>query len=187
MNKTLLIGLLLFASHASHLSAQNEQKIAERFLTFLNTYQSDSLDLILDDSFVVERSFVNVRHDKTLFLKQYITWCKMLDGHYEMLRQLESCGSQRFLVRDQSYYFDYLGVKPATWILSIYVADEKVVKLHIGATDDYLQFQLDMKERLALFETWLNKTYPNETLQNLYEEDGLLLKRLKEYGKGRKG
>ena len=88
---------------------------------------------------------------------------------------------KQFLVEDQSDYLKYLNVDYPTWKITIYTKHNKINLVTIDTTETYEKYLANIKIADELFMTWLKSNYPEITQEMLYNQEGLLAKRLKEY------
>ena len=176
------ITCLLLASTAP---AQNSNSPAHKFIAFLNHYERDSLQILLMDDFLLDRTYTNFANDKTSLLDQYLPHSKNFNGKFNILKTLSETDPVQFLVEDQSDYLKYLNIDCPSWKIAISTRGEKVYRATIDTTQSYQKYLADLKVKDAAFERWLLRKHPDETKEILYHTEGLLIRRLKEYAKNR--
>lgn len=176
--------LLLMTSVTA--SGQNTQSSAGKFFDFLNSYQKDSLQNILTDDFQLKRTYTTYSNDKNSFLEKYVPNSKAFNGKYKILKIITDIEPQQFLVEDQSDYLKYLDVDYPTWKITIATEQKKINQVTIDTTDVYQNYLADIKIADEKFTTWLKVKYPEDTQEELYNQEGLLTKRLKEYAEKKK-
>jgi hypothetical protein len=165
---------------------QHKSSTADKFFEFLNAYQKDSLQNILTDDFQLKRTYTTYANDKSSFLEKYLTNSKAFNGKYKIVKVMDYNEPQRYLVEDQSDYLKYLNVDYPTWEFSITTEDNKIKLVTIDTTETYQKYVEEIKIADEKFMTWLNVHYPEDTKEMLYNQAGLLTKRLKEYAKRNK-
>lgn len=157
-------------------------KTAYTFLAFLNNYQVDSLKALLTDHFQLNRTFTTYTNDKKSFIETYVPHSKNFNAKYKVLKSTQQELITVFLVEDQSDYLRYLKIDKPTWNITIKLNEQyKVESMTIDTTENYRTYLKQTKEKGKRFEMWLKEKYPNETTETLYNTEGLLRKRLKEY------
>lgn len=166
--------------------AQKSPSSGEKFFIFLNAYQKDSLQNLLTDDFVLKRTFTHYQNDKQSFLENYLTFSKALNGKYLLLNVINESEPQQFLVEDRSDYLKYLKVDYPTWKITISTEHNKIKLVIIDTTAVYQKYLSEIKIADKKFKAWLIANYPEETQENLYNQEGLLNKRLKEYARMQK-
>ncbi len=176
------ITCLLFTSTAP---AQNSNTPAHKFLTFLNHYETDSLQILLSDDFQLRRTYTDYSNDKFSLLDQYLPHSKNFNGKFKILKTLSEADPVQFLVEDRSDYLKYLKMDSPTWKMSIFTMGDKVQHVTIDTTQTYQKYLADLKVKDAAFGRWLLQKHPDDTQEILYNTKGLLIRRLKEYAKNR--
>ena len=160
---------------------QTNYRVIEKFFFFINSYQADSLENYIHDDFQITRTFTSYSNNKNSFLGEYLTHIKAIHGKFYLIKEFEHVDHPQFLVEDKSDYLDYLQVADPKWKLTFIIDNDKVKQLIIDTTADFQQYATNMNIADDLFMTWLHKTYPDETLEQLYNQEGLFLERLKSY------
>lgn len=177
--KKVLFFLVLFP-----LWADAQEQTARRFMNYMNEYQADSLRAMLEDSFTLERTFTGYINDKTSFIDKYISNAKNCNAKFISIKTLKADNPVQLLAEDKSDYLKYLDIRPLLWKITIDVNNDKIKSMIVdtvrGATNEYFT---QIRRKIQLFEDWLNKEYPGEINGRLYEEPGLLTKRLSEFAK----
>jgi hypothetical protein len=155
--------------------------LALRFLNFLNVYQTDSLEKMMNDDFLLTRTYAPVTNDKESFLDKYITKSKATNASFTILKELESKEAKLYLVEDKSDYYKHLNVKNPNWKISISIKDKKVLFMSIDTVNGYTNYVKDIKAKDIEFNNWLATQYPDETSRKISNDPSLLIKRLKEF------
>ena len=157
---------------------------ADKFLTYLNNYQGDSMQTLLADSFQLHRTYTAYTNDKASFISNYIPISKNLNGKYKILKATYNERAAEFLVEDYSDYLKYLKIAYPKWKIILTTNNQgKITDMAIDTTENYQAYLLQMKQKDGDFGRWLKTNYPNETQDTLYSTTGLLTRRLKEYAK----
>ncbi|NOT51510.1 MAG: hypothetical protein HOP10_09560 [Chitinophagaceae bacterium] len=175
---------ILFVLSFFPLFTNAQEQTAKRFIDFLNDYKTDSLEGMLAEDFVLKRTFTGYTNDKTSFIKDYVSNAKNCNAKFISIKTLKANNPVQLLAEDKSDYLKYLDIRPLLWKLVITINNEKIESMIVdtvqGATNEYFtQIRIKMKK----FEDWLNKEYPGEINGRLYEEPGLLTRRLSEFAK----
>lgn len=176
--------LFLFISLTTY--AQYKPSAANKFFNFLNAYQKDSLQNILTADFHLNRTYTSYSNDKTSFLNKYLLNSKAFNGKFKILYCINEMEPQQFLVEDQSDYLTYLHVAYPTWKFTICTEHELIKLATIDTTEMYQKYLTEIKIANEKFEAWLKIKYPKDTLDELYNQEGLLTKRLEQYAKRKK-
>jgi hypothetical protein len=154
---------------------------AAKFLNFLNDYQKDSLQNLITDDFQLKRTYTKYDNDKSSFLDKYLPYSRNYNGKFKLLKVISDIEPATYLVEDQSDYLKYLKVEYPTWKITIETEDHKVKRVTIDTTETYQKYATDLKIAEEIFMAWLKSNYPKDTQEILYDQEGLLTKRLKEY------
>lgn len=165
---------------------QNTPSVSDKFFDFLNNYQIDSLRNLLTDDFQLKRTYTTYFNDKSSFLENYLPNSKNYNGKYEILKVITDIEPQQFLVEDQSDYLKYLKVDYPTWKITISIEDNRISQVTIDTTETYKKYSANIKVADEIFMAWLKANYPEDTQEILYNQEGLLVKRLKEYAEKKK-
>jgi hypothetical protein len=175
---TLLLGLTFLVS-----CGQNSRlKPAEKFITFLNNYQADSLQILVADNFQLKRTYSTYANDRKSFLGNYFQDSKNINAKYKIIKSTNSGQTTEFLVEDQSDYLRYLNIEYPKWRLQVVTnGQEKIESMTIDTTENYQTYLTQAKIKGEEFEKWLKQKYPDEAGNLLYNTTGLFPKRLKEY------
>lgn len=182
-NSTLLTTLLIL-TFINACGQNSKPTPANKFLDFLNNYQIDSLQRLISDDFHIKRTFGPYMNNKKSFVEKYVPVSKNLNGKYIIIKSTNSGKATIFLVEDQSDYFKYLDIDYPKWKVRITTnAQEKVESMVIDTTESYQTYLIQMKDKSEPFESWMKQKYPTETREILYNTEGLLAQRLKEYSK----
>jgi hypothetical protein len=171
----------LFLLFSMSTCGQNTPSASDKFFDFLNNYQIDSLRNLLTDDFQLKRTYTSYSNDKTSFLDNYLPNSKTYNGKYKILKVITDIEPQQFLVEDLSDYLKYLKVDCPTWKITLTTEDNKIRQVTIDTTETYKKYSADIKIADEIFMTWLKANYPEDTQEMLYNQEGLLGKRLKEY------
>ena len=184
MTKNFIISTLIFCLTTICSCGQRLKSTSGKFLDFLNNYQTDSLSVLLADSFHLQRTYTTYTNDKTSFIDEYVPNSKNLNGKYKVLKATYNELTAEFLVEDQSDYYKYLNVDSPKWKIILTTNNQdKIMSMTIDTTESYQSYLLQIKQKDEDFESWLKTNYPNETKDALYSTTGLLTRRLKEYAK----
>jgi len=182
MTKNIYILTLLQSLLTLTCYGQNPKSNSDKFMDFLNNYQTDSLRTLLDDNFQVKRTYVTFTNDKATFIDTYIPTSKNFNGKYIILNSSYDQRESEYLVEDRSDYFKYLKIDYPKWKIKLTVNEQsKIETMTIDSTETYQTYKFQMQQKDKEFEIWLATNYPNETKEKLYSTSGLILKRLKEY------
>lgn len=136
---------------------------------------------LLSDDFEFKRSYTTLTMDKKYLLEKYLPDSKAFQGKFIVLKGLHQQAPKQFLVEDQSVYLKYLKVDYPTWKITITAKNNLIQQVYIDTTDMYQDYVKNLKIVAKVFMNWIQKHYPEETEERLFNEDGLLVKRLKEY------
>lgn len=180
MVKTVYLTVTLFV-FCLYGNTQNNQEPETRFLRLLNQFQADSLETVITDDFIIERTFTNYKTDRSSFLHFYLPFNKEINGQFFVSNISKVPGGTEYLVSDHSYYLQYLGIDTPWWRLRIAVRNNRVCKLTIDSTSTTKKYMEMSSVKTAAFTDWLHDTYPVEEQGQLYKTEGLYLKRLKEF------
>lgn len=175
------LSILLFLLSISRVYGQSPKATADKYLEFLNEYQSDSLRNLLTDDFLIKRTFANYTNDKSSFLNSYITYSKNFNGKYRVLEVVADEETVHYLVEDQSDYLKYLRIEYPTWKIAVTTKENKVQTVVIDTTETTSKYLADVKKKDIGFKDWMKNRHPEENQASLYNVEGLLIKRLKEY------
>ncbi len=178
--------MLLFFIFTLTACCQNMTSPTDKFLIFLNGYQKDSLQNLITNDFQLKRTYTKYYNDKSSFLDKYLPNSRAYNGKYKILRVISDIEPKKYLVEDQSDYLKYLNVEYPTWKITIETKDNRVKLVTIDTTETYRKYSADIKIAEEIFMTWLKSNYPKDTQKMLYNQEGLLAKRLKEYAKKKK-
>ena len=135
----------------------------------------------MTDDFQLVRTYTTHANDKSTFLDTYLNHSKSFNGKFKIIKVVSATEPQEFLVEDQSDYLKYLNVAYQTWKMTVSTKDKKVNRVTIDITESYPKYVEDLKMADEKFMTWMKVKYPNVTQEILFAEEGLLLKRLREY------
>lgn len=175
---TLLLGLTFFVSCAQN----SKTNPAGKFLEFLNSYQIDSLQVLISDNFQLKRTYSPYSNDKKSFIDRYVPISKNFNAKYKIIKTTYSEQTTVFLVEDQSDYLKFLNIGYPKWKIQFVInGQDKIERMTIDTTENYQVYLTQTKEKSEQFESWLKQKYPGETNEILYNTTGLLTQRLKEY------
>ncbi len=180
-NSTILILILELIFFVS--CGQNSNlNVAQKFLAFLNNYQTDSLHNLVADNYQLKRTYTTYTNDKLSFIEEYIPTVENYKGKYRILKTTANGPITDFLVEDQSDYLKYLIIQYPKWKIQITAnGKEKIESMIIDTTDNYQDYLIQAKEKGHQFDRWMKEKYPDETNDILFKTKGLLIQRLKEY------
>lgn len=177
--KSIFVALSIAIQFVSH--AQSDLKCAEKFISFLNDYDSTRLDSLLTPDFELKRNFVNYHHDREKFMDQYIMYNRNFKGKFKILETISSKNPVQFLVEDQSIYFDKLQIQYPTWKITLYVKNQQIQKMMLDSTNYYHSYVEESKLKANPFHDWIKEKYPEETDEIRSQTPGLMEERLEEY------
>ncbi len=183
--RSLHCSVLLLIACSLHIQAQSDQQVALKYLAFTNAYQGDSLQRLLADDFQFKRSFVAYSNDKSSFINAYIPFSRQVSGTFTVLG-IQNRSPLQYLVRDESDYIRYLNLEFPTWILTITTKNQQVKLVLLDTTDSSARYLREIPAKDDAFRLWQEVHHPDETSETLYNTDGLLVKRLKEYAEQHK-
>jgi hypothetical protein len=187
MTKNSIILTLLLALNFSFACGQNSKsRHAEKFLDFLNTYQIDSLLKLVADNFKLTRTYATYSNDKKSLLDKYVPNSKNFNAKYLVIKSTNNEQTTNFLVEDRSDYLKYLNINYPKWKIKITTNRQgRVESMIIDTTESYQSYLIQMKKKSEQFESWMKQKYPTETREILYNTEGLLTRRLKEYSRSK--
>jgi uncharacterized protein (DUF1499 family) len=161
--------------------------LERNFLDFLNNYQVDSLNNILADNFqLTSPNTVSNNINKKEFLGEYLKTTKAFNGKYDIIKVVSENEPKTFLIKDQSDYLKFLEVESPIWKITIMKnANSKIEEVRMDTTANYNEYGINIQTKEQLFNNWLKKNYPKETLEILHNNDYLLLKRMKSYSENK--
>jgi len=164
------------------LGYKNTPTVGERYIAHMNTFNADSLNVLLDDSFKLSRTFAKVTHTKTTFLTQYLPLCQSLHARYDILEKAGG-NPEEILVQDHSDFFTLLQIPEPRWKLKIYKTPANLIsKVEIDTTEGYAAYQQTAAFMNTQFVKWLEETHPDESLNILVaDKNNLYSKRLLEF------
>jgi hypothetical protein len=184
--KIISLKILIVLLITQYLYGQKIVLQEEKFIYFLNAYQTDSLQNLITNKFELIRTYSNLRNDRNTFLQDYVSASKAYNGKYEILKIINNSKPRKFLVEDKSDYFKYLKIENPTWVFTIFLNGNKIQKLNIDSTKGYSKFQSDIRRKNMDFDSWVKEKHKDITLENITKSDGLLFKLLKEYSEENK-
>jgi hypothetical protein len=157
--------------------------LERNFLDFVNNYQGDSLNNILAEDFqLTSPNTVSNNINKKTFLGEYLKTTKAFNGKYNIIKVVSENEPKTFLIKDQSDYLKFLKVESPIWKITITKNDDsKIKEVRMDTTTNFNEYVTNIQTKEQLFNNWLKKNYPKETLEILHDNDYLLLKRMKSY------
>ncbi len=170
--------LLLFSLP---ICAQKPSSATQKYFTFLNNYETDSLAKLLTKDFQLKRTFTSFKNDKSYFLQTYLPYSKTIHGKFTIVKGWVDTTPNSFLVEDYSDYLKCLDVPYPTWKLIIIEKGNQIKEVIIDTTDIYRKYLLELKAKERIFTNWVLKKYPTETEDKLYASNKRRLKFLKEF------
>ena len=111
--------LLIYSLSVLPSCGQDIESNSDKFLRFLNNYQTDSLANSISDSFHILRTFTKYSNDKFSFLNTYVPDSKNTGGQFEILNAVKKDNTTNYLVKDKSFYFKYLNIDLPKWKIAI--------------------------------------------------------------------
>jgi len=182
MNKIIVILICIFQLAILNSRGQTHRSVAESFLNLLNKYEKDSLKIVTSDDFHLEEGYVRRSIDKAEFIDSFVSFSKIVNGKFNIVRKIEGPELFVFLVEDVSDYITYFDLKAPIWKLTIVTNKGLVTKMISDTTKGYQAYLNKFLIKHENFIKWLNSKYPNETEDYLYHDiTGLLNRRLKEF------
>lgn len=153
------------------------------FLTVLNNCDKEKLEKITSPDFEIKRTFTSFTTTREDFLGHYLETNKILNAKFLVLKTLQSNNPEKYLVKDQSDYFDLLKMQSPEWILTLKIdEDQKVASMLIDTTESYTLFQEESVVKEKAFRDWMQEKYPEEST-DFMENPEHFMKRLREYSK----
>ncbi len=167
------------------INSENNHQRPTKFLEFLNQYEKDSLDSILADDFhFISLNTNSDSIDKETYLEERLKRVKVFHGEYKLVKILSKTAPEVFLVEDRSDYLKLLKVDFPIWKIEIRKDKNSKIKLVIkDTTGNFENYCADIQSKERLFQNWLKRKYPKESLMELHKNDSLLLERMKQYAK----
>ena len=180
MKRTICLSILCSICLLSCVRSKND--LAHTFLSALNNYNRDSLQLITSESFQWKEVYENYGFMKKEFLDSFVLFSKAINGKFIATKILLSGDSTVFIVEDITYYSTYLKLKPLFWKISIISKNDKIDRIESDTTIGYKEYLDDFMIKHEKFVKWLTNKYPQETESALFHNmEALFEKRLKEY------
>lgn len=157
--------------------------VGERFINFANTYNTDSLETILADDFILKRNFTTFTNDRESYLINYTRNAARLHGRFDIISKTGNGNPEVFLVENSSDVFTYLLDEKAKWQLSVHTnKDKQVDVVQIDTAAGYNQFKQRLIFVQSKFDKWLSKAHPDESPNMLVgDTTGLYTRRLIEF------
>lgn len=181
MLKQLFTFILLLLQFTMPICAQKPGSATQKYFTFLNNYETDSLTKLLTNDFQLKRTFTSFKNDKADFLQTYLPYSKTIHGKFTIVKGWVDTIPNSFLVIDYSDYLKYLSVPYPTWKLIIIEQGNQIKEVINDTTDVYRKYLLELKAKEKVFEKWVLKKYPTETEDKLYASNKRRLIFLKEF------
>lgn len=181
MLKQLFVFTIFLLKFSLHVDAQKNGTTSQKYFTFLNNYETDSLAKLLTNDFQLKRTFTSFKNDKSYFLQTYLPYSKTIHGKFTIIKSWVDTIHNSFLVEDYSDYLKYLGVIYPTWKLIIIEKGNQIEEVIIDTTDVYQKYLRELKAKEKIFSNWVFKKYPAETEDKLYASNKRRLMFLKKF------
>jgi hypothetical protein len=181
MLKQLFIFILFVLQFTIPICAQKPGTATQKYFTFLNNFETDSLAKLLTDDFQLKRTFTSFKNDKADFLQTYLPYSKTIHGKFTIMEGWVDTIANSFLVEDYSDYLKYLGVPYPTWKLIITEKGNQIKEVIIDTTHVYRKYLRELKTKEKIFANWVQKKYPNVNEDKLYASNKHRLMFLKEF------
>ncbi len=158
--------LLILMMTYSKLYTQ-QRNTADKFLIYLNHYQSKELEAIITPDFKFKREFVTKTTDRKEFLSSYLEDSKTLKAKFHVIENASEKNKNDYVVEDRSLYLKLLDVKFPKWKMTITTAGEKVSSVTLAPTEDYKNYITELNSKGEKFNSWMKKHYPEVDLAKL--------------------
>jgi hypothetical protein len=181
---TRILGILLLSLLLSiKSSGQDVSKISSKFFYFINTYQLDSLESLLDSDFLLIRQYyLGNDDDKFKFLNQTIPDLNKFNSRYEVLESyLGTDRTSKFIVEEQGEFQRIHRFQPLTFIYTISSNRSKLTYITIDTTNGFTKFYADYEIAWDSFIQWVGLHHSEVSIEGLLAERKLILAYLKEY------
>jgi len=177
---TLIFGFIFCVSFGQN----SKPNSADKFLSFLNNYEDDSLRIIVADNFKLQRTYTTFANDKKSFLENYVKDSKVYHGKYRVLKRTENGNKTEYIVKDESNYMKYLKISYPKWIITILTNNEnKIEHMLIDTIGNHQLYLTQSKQKTKEFEKWITQKYPTQYLEDMYTNEKKLTALLIEYSK----
>ncbi|MCP9752027.1 hypothetical protein [Ferruginibacter sp. HRS2-29] len=173
--------VLTFLFNFLFITGQTKPVPAESFLSFLNSYQRDSLENLLTEDFRLVRNYTSFSNDKKTFLQDYVPNSKAYLGSFDIISVLSNEEPVQYLVEDKSGYFKYLKIKNPRWIMTFASKGNRISEVRIDSTASYSAYMMDFQKKNAAFDKWIKEKHQEVTMDSLMKTEGSLIRLLKEY------
>lgn len=148
--------------------AQTNNSPAKRFLHYYNTHQKDSLELLLSDDFIFNRSFVkDSLAGKQDFLGSFMRYYAAFNSQYEALHSIYDTTTTTIIALDRNNEVKFLQLTPASWKLTIQTKGDKVTSFRMGATAHSGAYFNELIRKTKLFRKWASTKYGNSILNKI--------------------
>lgn len=150
----------------------------------INNYETDSLRKVMAHAFIMDFDYLSFQATKKNFFEETMPNSKSIGAKYEIVEvKKEGEGSFQYVVKDQSAYEKYLRIEPVKMMLTIAINDSSMLeKIYIDTLPGYHRYDTEFRQKLTDFKRWLEKTHPEDKIQELMEDQtGKMMARLKEY------
>ncbi len=181
------IAICFLLSLAGSISfGQPKVTIHEKFMRFLNNYSIDSLTAITTNDFQLIERYVGHTFDKEAFLDSFVVYSKVIHGKFKTIKNISNTEPVKILVEDQGDYATYLKPKLLTWVITINTKGNQIQSMIADTTKGYKLYLDDFIKKHDSFLKWLQKNYPQENEESLFNnKTDLLSRRLREYSNNR--
>lgn len=157
-----------------------QNNVANKFISFTNSWQTDSLSKLLSDDFKLIRTYNQIERDKNWYTGYYMSVSRACHGAFDII-QTNSDRPTVFIVEDNSDFIQYLGVAKPKWQITVATRGEEVYLVTIDSLKGAYRYFKELTTAVEEFESWLKETHPAEIKKDLFANEILLPKRLKEY------
>lgn len=159
------------------------KSVGERLVDYMNTQNIKGLDSLLADDFTLSRTFVDLSHNRTSFLTQYVPMTKQLHSRFEVIESATVNGVDELIVQDHGDFFTFLQIPEPRWRLLVYKNNiNQITKAVIDTSAGFSEYMATAKLVSGQFDLWLRETHPDETVNMLIADTNYLYsKRLLEF------
>jgi hypothetical protein len=153
-------------------------------LRMINHYETDSLRAVMDKAFIMDFDNISFQGNAKTFLEEIMPSAKAVEAYYEIVEAKKpDNGNFQYTVKDHSAFDKYFQLEPPKLLLSIIINDSnRFEKIYIDSLSGYRQYDEQLGQKFASFDTWLKEKYPDDRLRDLLDDpNGKMIERLKEF------
>lgn len=173
--------LLLFICTSIAATAQKNTP-AERFLAYYNNHQIDSLDILLADDFVFNRSFVkDSLAGKKEFLGSFMHFYTAFNARYDIAKITYDGNNAIVTAVDAGDDVKFMQLAPAPWRLIIQSQDGKVTSFKMESTRGSGTYFNELTKKTKTFRTWASTKYAPSILAKIDGDVSVYHQLLEEY------